>query len=157
MQDDTVNLFAVGSAGPVSLNPLAKWKLRFDPRTGIWSRAELRKVGMPRRISREAVAEEVGVTPEIIKAWEDSVRAAANPDREQDPAELLRVGPNGPIHHDPLLKWRFKFYPDSGRWRRATASRGEVTREEVLKKVGVSPEILEAWELATMKSENAKK
>lgn len=128
----------------------ANAKMRFDPKTGIWSRVELRKVGMPRRLSRDIVAQEIGVNKEDIKKWEVFVRSKLLCEAGEDPAELLAVGPNGPLHKDPLLKWRFRFFAESGRWRRSTASRAEVSREEVCKKVGVEIELVELWERAVM-------
>jgi len=149
MEVNANELLAVGPEGPVNSDPLASWSLRFDPRTSRWSRCSIRKVGLPRPISRAAVAEEVGVTEETLKEWESAVRAKVLP-KMDDAAVLLKLGPDGPINRDPLAKWQVRFYPESGRWRRTRSNREEVSRSVVAKKVGVSEEILVQWEAAIM-------
>ncbi len=78
------------------------------------------------------------------------MRARLAPE-QKDAADLLKIDEHGRLNRDPLSKWRFRFYPESGRWRRISASRKEVSRQEVAKRVGVAEEVLKDWESAVMK------
>jgi DNA-binding transcriptional regulator YiaG len=95
------------------------------------------------------VAEEVGTTEDMLKVWEQAVRAKVLPEME-DAVELLKVDANGPVNLDPLAQWQLRFYPDSARWRRTRSHRDEVPRSAVAKKVGVSEEVLAEWEKAML-------
>lgn len=147
--EDVGELLKLDTEGrAVHQDPLTRWRFRFDPRTGAWMRVTLRKVGMPRRVSRLLVAQETGATEDSLRAWEGAMKAAL-PAEEKDALLLLQLTSEGrPVHRDPLVKWRFQFFPQVGRWRRATASRDEVPSEAVAKKVGVPVEVLKAWEAA---------
>jgi hypothetical protein len=96
------------------------------------------------------VSQEVGVAQEILKAWEEALKTKVLP-KMDDAAELLRVDANGPISLDPLAKWQLRFYPESGRWRRTRSNRDEVPRSAVAKKVGVTEDVLAAWETAILR------
>ena len=154
MEININELLAVGPEGPANLDPLAKWRLRFDPKNSRWSRCSIRKRGLPHAVSRAAVAEEVGANEEILKVWEQAVKAQVLP-KMDDAAELLKVNANGPVSLDPLTKWQLRFYAESGRWRRTRSNRDEVPRSAVARKVGVSEEVLAEWENAILAIEQS--
>jgi hypothetical protein len=150
METNANELLAVGRDGSINVDPLAGWALRFAPKTNHWTRYSLRKVGLPRPLSRATVAQEVGATEDALKAWEEALKAKVLP-RMDDAAELLKVDANGLIILDPLAKWQLRFYPESGRWRRTRSNRDEVPRLAVARKVGVAEDILVAWEAAMLR------
>jgi hypothetical protein len=144
---ESEKMFAIGPKGPVNPDPLVALGLRFYSKTGHWRRIGSFHKHLPTRVSRRLVSEEIGLPESVIEAWENAVKAG-NTQGTDDVSELLRICPSGVAHSQPLQHLGFCFYPQSRVWRRARAARDEVTREQVAKRIGVTEEVLLAWELA---------
>lgn len=145
--NEAEKLLAVTENGPVNHDPLTAWGFRFYPATGHWRRIQKFHERLPLRVSRAAIAREVQVPEQVIATWEATMRTAAVR-QDQSAAELLQVGPGGPVNLDPLARWQLRYYPQSKLWRRTRSHRNEVSREDVARKVGVSEDLLAAWESA---------
>jgi len=157
VNEKALRLLAVGPDGEVNPDPLAEWHFRFNRPGNRWTRVTLYskgsyRRGLPRVVSRSAVAEEVGVPEEAIAAWQAAITSSESAARAVTPESRFAIGPNGPINKNPLLDWQFEFFPQSGAWRRTRGQRSEVTRSKVAKKVGVSEDLIEKWEKAAIAS-----
>jgi DNA-binding transcriptional regulator YiaG len=125
--------------------PLADSGFRFDPRARCWRRIVKFHKKMPPRISRAAIARELGIPEEAIANWEQRAHGAAN-DADRSAADLIAPQADGRVNTDPFCSWGLRFYPSSGAWRRTRADRNEVDREVVARKVGLPVASIIAWE-----------
>lgn len=77
MNEKAIKLLAVGPRGEVNSDPLIEWHFRFSHRGNRWTRVSFYskgsfRRGLPRVVSRSTVAEEVGVSEEVIEEWEEA-------------------------------------------------------------------------------------
>jgi transcriptional regulator with XRE-family HTH domain len=140
------------AGGEFVRDPLADWGFRFYPERREWRRAaNFSRERLSRTANRSEVANCIGVSEDLLEAWEIAAVARLPAAESQSPEQLLSLGPDGPVNTDPLISWRLRYYPAANRWRRTRASRNEVLRAEVAEKVGVAEDIIERWELAIQK------
>lgn len=104
-------------------------------------------------VSREEVAAAVGVSIDALVTWEAAVQTVANVE-QPGPAQAIRIDSGGKANPEALHKWGFQFFPGSNTWRRARASRNEVSRAQVARRLGVSEEDLLRWEEAVARRES---
>jgi len=155
MNEKALELLAVDPGGEVNPDPLVEWHFRFSPRGNRWTRISYYskgnfRRGLPRVVSRSTVAQEVGVSEEVIAAWQVALTSMESSNDKPTAKSLLAVGVNGPINKNPLTDWNFEFFPQSGVWRRTRAQRNEVSRGAVAKKVGVTEDLIRKWEEAAI-------
>ncbi len=69
-----------------------------------------------------------------------------------DAGSRLIARVDGSPLEQPLEPWRILYFIRSRRWRRARAAREELSRAQVAKEVGVTESLLEAWEVAAIRT-----
>lgn len=157
VNEKALKLLEVGPGEEVNPDPLVEWHFRFNRRGNRWmrisfySKGSFRR-GLPRVVSRSAVAEEVGVPEEAIASWQAAVTCSTSSSDSSNAESRLAIGPNRAIDKNPLADWHFEFFPQSGVWRRTRGQRSEVARRAVAKKVGVSEDLIQKWEIAMIAS-----
>ena len=148
MQAEMLAALEIRDGRAVNEQPLLAWNFRFHVQTRQWKKVGVRHNRMPRNVKRSVVAQETGIPEENLLNWESAVIREPGGEGEGDPSQRLKVLAGEEIAQNPLLPWGFEFFPASNTWRRARASRNEVSRSQVAKKVGVTEEQLVTWETA---------
>lgn len=143
----------VKDGAPVNALPLSAHGIYYNTAMREWRQIELSAdngLVTVTTLARSGVAALCTTTVPAVEAWEEALLRTSPP---PSVFELLDVKEDGTVFHlQPLMAWRFAYYPASRLWRFTRSHRDEVPISKVAKRVGVCVALIRTWEEARARS-----
>lgn len=137
----------ISELGGIEEEPLIEFGFRFYPIQGCWRTVGKKGRCLTKRVSSQDVASAVGISLNALARWE-AAKLGLLAKKEPTNQAAFEVSPGNTVNKTAPLQWGFEYFPVSRTWRRARASRNEVDRSLVAKKIGISESVLAIWESA---------
>jgi hypothetical protein len=137
----------IKDGAPVHVSPLSEHGIYFNTAMREWRLIKCstsKELADVTTVARSDIAALCIATLPAVEAWEEALLKTSP---TLSVFELLDVKEDGTVYHlQPLVAWRFAYYPASRLWRFTRSHRDEAPIAKVAKRVGVSVALIRTWE-----------